>query len=343
MRYVGLTLAAFALLTMGGSLVQASSLSPVDVQNSALSGGTTSNALLNSNGGLGVSGFESASGDSGASLWLRARDIGEDPGQHDGSQFVVDPTTMTSGNFRIDFQFTPRSGDTLSGGSDLHLGTGEDAQFNNYFLQLEVDSDPGESSQDWGTSSPLLVFDNDDSDHQYVRSPNGDIDDRNDDGDTDDPNETDWEDSSTTNDAGNTIPPDDQGEEITDGSWDDGDSMVVDGITQRGGTTVDFAGSGDLPAWVVVNSWKPEWIPNGSGGFPFTTPTSPGFYDIRLTAYDAEGEPGNWTLGGEVASLTSRTHVTPTPTGGAVGLVMFGMLASGGRRWSRRRREAEAA
>jgi len=290
--------AASATIAVAGSALHAAS---VDVINE---NGITSNQLLNSNGGLGSTGFQTSSAN-GVSLWLRARDQGDDPGPINSSgQFVIQPSTLDTGKFRIDFQFTPEDGDTLPGGS----------QFNNYQLMLQVDDDPT-AGVNYATSPKFVVFDDNDGDAtQYVRSPNGDIDDRNDDGDTNDPNETAWETSFTTNDAGNPIPADDQGESITDGSWDDGDSLVIDGITQRGGTTVDFTGSGTLPEWVVVNSWKPEWVPGGG----FSTPSGPGLYDIKLSVFDDSGTT-------ELASLESTVQVVPSPTAALAGLGLIGL------------------
>jgi len=237
--------------------------------------------LLSSYGGLSSDNFVTATNNT-VSVWLRARNA--------SSSNTIDPTPDSNNQYKLagpdvddfafEFQFTPAGNDTVAG--------------TNYWLKLEIDGDPS-SATDFtsaGVTFSQWIFDDNDNNGKYVRSPNGDIDDRNDDGDTDDPGETAWETC------------DDTGELITDGSWDDGDSMVIDGLAFRNGPnsdgTVQFTGSGDLPEYVVVNSWKPKWWIGEPG---------PGLYDLKFTAYD--GDPDNG--GALLASVDARAQVVPEP------------------------------
>lgn len=252
----------------------------VDVTNDQLGSGI----LLNSNGGLFNTGFDSVS-NNGVSLWLRVRDKAEDPGTKSGGVFQIDSGVALAENYRIDFQFTPKTSDIVPSGTS--------PSFTNYQLQLEVDTDPTAGVSFEGDAK--IVFDDDDSDGQWEKSPNGDIDSRDDD-------------TITGNTSGENAfeSGDDQQELLLDGSWDDGDSLVIDGVTERGGLTVDFNNANY--DYVVVNSWKPEWAPGVTD-----TPTATGLYDVRLTVFDASGTT-------QIAQLDSQ-YTIPEPT---TALIMAG-------------------
>jgi len=302
------------------SLAATAHAAQVDVTNG---NGTIGNQLLNSYGGLGSTGFQTTSYN-GLSLWLRMRDIDETPGTINTSDnFEIDQQTGLDGDLRIDFQFTPKDGDTLASTSPVSSG----GQFNNYQLMLQFDSDPG-TGVTYATSPKYVVFDDDDGDNNFVKSPNGDIDDRNDDGVAEESTP-----SSVNSDGWETN--DDQEELFADASWDDGDSLVIDGVADKTAPANDGSGlvnfvlsagssrdSDNLPEWVVVNSWKPEWIPGGG----YTTPTEPGLYDVKITAFN---EAGN----SELASHTSTLEVVPEPAS----LALIGL---GGLALLRRRRRA---
>ena len=114
-----------------------------------------------------------------------------------------------------------------------------------------------------------------------------------------------------------------------DSSWDDGDSVVIDGVTTRGGQTVDFASdvftSSDMPEYVVSQSWNADWnFANFSLlGDDFGGPVDEGFYDIRLSVFDEFG-------GTELAAGTITANVVPAP--GSLALVGLGGLVGARRR-----------
>ena len=114
-----------------------------------------------------------------------------------------------------------------------------------------------------------------------------------------------------------------------DSSWDDGDSVVIDGVTTRGGQIVDFASDvftdTQMPEYVVSQSWNAQWdFPNFSLlGDDFGGPVDEGFYDIRLSVFDEFG-------GTQLASGTITANV-PAPTTAAI-------LGLGGLAAARRRR-----
>lgn len=294
-----------AVLACGASVHAAE----VDVTNG---NGTIDNQLLNSYGGLSSDNFQTASSDD-VSLWLRARMQSQQAVINSNDHFEIQPDDLTtnSDEFRIDFQFTPKDGDALASTSPVSDG----GQFNNYQLMLQFDSDPT-SGVNYGTATPkYVVFDDDDNNGQYVKSPNGDIDDRDDDT-TNSPNtDSAWE----TND--------DKEELTQDASWDDGDSLVINGVAERNGE-VDFVlntssdrDSENLSEWVVVNSWRPEWVPGGN----FSTPEDPGLYNVKLSVFNEAGTT-------ELASLESTVEVVPEPA--SIALLGLGGLAL----LSRRRR-----
>ena len=276
-----------------GTVTQSALAADIDVVNNT---GTISNQILSSNGGLSSTGFTTAS-NNGVSLWLRVRDKGPGTAVLSSNTFTLEQNPT----IQFEFQFTPQAGDTLPGGG----------QFNNYQFMIQWDDDPT-AGVNYATSPKYIVFDDDDNDTQYVKSPNGDIDDRD-----DDPNNGPNTDSPYE-------PGDDQEELFLDASWDDGDSLIIDGVTVRGGNTVDFISNGfvgTLPEWVVVNSWRPQWVPGGG----FTSPTDPGLYNVQLTVFD---ETGATTL----ASLESTVHIVPEPTS-------LALLALGGLTMIRRCRD----
>jgi len=119
-----------------------------------------------------------------------------------------------------------------------------------------------------------------------------------------------------------------------DASWDDGDSVVIDGVTTRGGSTVDFGSSvfseADLPAYVVSNSWNAQWdFPNFSLlGDDFGGDVAPGLYDVRLTV---SGINPDGSIGSAIASVEITAEVVPAPSGLAV-LSLCGLTAMRRRR-----------
>jgi len=160
---------------------------------------------------------------------------------------------------------------------------------NEYFLELALDNDPSSAVSYADNTLTAKVFD-DDSDDELLDSGRGDL---------------------------------------PDGSWDDGDSVVIDGITERGGNTVDFqatSGTPDpLPEFVVVNSWLARWnfsnfslLGDDFGGAP-----GPGQYNIRLTAFNDD----NGSVGSELASVEITAQVVPTPSAVLGGMMLLGGLA----------------
>jgi len=235
----------------------------VDIQNQALSGGTTSNAILSSNGGLSVDQFKGVENNN-VSLWLRARNRGDQgPMARVGDTFKIrpdaNPSTTDNDDFSFEFQFSPEDGSLTD---------------DNYWLELKVDGDPG-AATDFTTLGATLsapIFDAD---------------------------------------------------SIDGNSWDDGDSLVIDGVTSRGGNTVDFAKAisssrdeNNLPEYVVVNSWLPKW------GFLLDGTPGPGLYDITLNAYSDDPN----TTGTLLATNTITAQVVPTPAALPAGLALMGLL-----------------
>jgi len=127
------------------------------------------------------------------------------------------------------------------------------------------------------------------------------------------------------------------------GSWDDHDSLVIDGDTERGEGNntyprqeVSFEGSSrdrtTLPDWVLVNSWTPEWDFLGTGEV-----FGLGLYDLELTASEYSGG----SQGEEVASQTITTKVAPLPSSVWGGVALLS-LAGGGAVVRRMRRTSAA-
>lgn len=91
--------------------------------------GTIPNQFMSSNGGLSSDSFAGTEAN-GVSVWLRARNEGDQaPISRVGDLFKIrEATGANSDRFSIDFQFSPRDGDTTIN--------------SNYFLSLRLDNDP---------------------------------------------------------------------------------------------------------------------------------------------------------------------------------------------------------
>ena len=91
--------------------------------------GTIPNQFMSSNGGLSSDSFAGTEAN-GVSVWLRARNEGDQaPISRVGDLFKIrEATGANSDWFSIDFQFSPRDGDTTIN--------------SNYFLSLRLDNDP---------------------------------------------------------------------------------------------------------------------------------------------------------------------------------------------------------
>lgn len=106
-----------------------------------------------------------------------------------------------------------------------------------------------------------------------------------------------------------------------DRSWDDGDSVAIDGVTSRDSGIVQFnnptgSRSSNLPEYVVANSWLAEWdfstfslLGDDFGGAP-----GPGFYDIALTAFeDNSGSVGNALASTQITAQVGNPTSVPIP------------------------------
>jgi len=121
------------------------------------------------------------------------------------------------------------------------------------------------------------------------------------------------------------------------GFWDQGDSLVEDGVTQRGGAAVEFNNptndrdSGNLPGYVVVNSWKSGWqfLLGDDIGAP-----RDGLFDLRLTAY----ADNNGLMGSQLAQVQVTADVAPIPLPAAGWLLLTAVGGLGVA--ARRRRKA---
>jgi len=259
---------------------------PVDIANA---NGTIADQFMSSNGGLSSTNFAGTEAN-GVSVWLRARNQGDQgPVSRTGNVFEIREASGAAGDrFAFEFQFSPRDGDDTDA---------------NYFLKLELDSDPGAGVSFGDNTNTFFgkVFDAD-SDDELL-------------------------------DAGRATG------SAADRSWDDGDSVAVDGVTARTSGVVAFdnpTGSrdaGNLPAYVVANSWLAEWdFPSFSLlGDDFGGAPGPGFYDIALTAFDVA--PGTMDVGQELASVQITAQVgQPVPAPAALLLLGPGLLALGAAR-----------
>jgi hypothetical protein len=106
-----------------------------------------------------------------------------------------------------------------------------------------------------------------------------------------------------------------------DGSWDDGDSLVEDGVTVRGGNIVSFQSfraGGLAPDYVVVNSWTPEF------GFLGGTALGAGLWDFKLEVFELNGAgdgPGTFLAGTQITA-----KVVPMPTASVLGAAGLGLV-----------------
>jgi hypothetical protein len=284
----------------------------VDVTNG---NGTIPDQLLSSYGGLSSTNFVTDTNGQ-VSVWLRARNANSSDTVNlvpDNNNRYVLAKPNTTSDFSFEFQFTPASDDVVMS------GTGAGVVGSNYWLKLEIDGDPsaGVDFTGAGVTFSSWVFDDDDGDGQFVKSPNGDIDDRDDDltnGTTD----SSWESG------------DDREELTADSSWDDGDSLIIDNTAVRNGPVsfTGFApnGSSNLPEYVVVNSWRPKWWVENAVA-------SGGLYDLQLSVYNGDPDVDGTA---ELASVRAQAKVVPEPlTMLAVGSAVVGL---GG--YIRRRRRA---
>lgn len=254
--------------------------------------GTIDDQFMSSNGGLSSDDFAGTE-DNGVSVWLRARNQGDQgPVARTGDVFQIrEATGADDDRFSIEFQFSPRDGDTTSN--------------SNYFLKLALDNDPG-AGVNFGANTNTFfarVFDSDTDDE--------------------------------------LLDPGRESGSAADRSWDDGDSVAIDGLTTRGGSIVQFANptgsrdSGNLPEYVVANSWLAEWdfdsfslLGDDFGGAP-----GPGFYDVSLTAFeDTNG------VGEELASVQITAQVgEPVPAPASWVLMLAGLLSLAASASKRRR------
>jgi len=261
--------------------------------------GTIDDQFMSSNGGLSSDGFAGSTAN-GVSVWLRARNQGDQgPVSRVGNIFRIrEATGANQDRFAFEFQFSPRDGDTR--------------ETSNYFLSLQLDSDPGTGVSFGDNTNTFFgrVFDDNGEDELL-----------------------------------------DSGREsgtAADRSWDDGDSVAIDGDTSRDSGVVEFADASDerdpndLPAYVVANSWLAEWdfssfslLGDDFGGAP-----GPGFYDIALTAFeDSDGEQGD-----ELASVQITTQVgQPVPEPSLGWLLATGGVLLIGTTVQRRRRPGSLA
>jgi len=217
------------------------------------------------------------------------------------------PVSRSGDLFRIR-EATGAAGDRFSFEFQFSPRDGDTPSNSNYALKLELDSDPG-----MGVS----FGDNTNTFFGKVFDPDGD---------------------DELLDAGRA-----SGTEA-DRSWDDGDSVAIDGVTERDSGIVEFdnpTGSrdaGNLPEYVVANSWLVEWdfasfslLGDDFGGAP-----GPGFYDIGLSAFELDAE--SMGAGEPLASVQITTQVgEPIPAPQTLILFATGLLALGGSRRRLRR------
>ena len=261
-------------IAAAASLASSANAGTVDIVNANNAFGSEPGTPLHSNGGLDPNNF-SEFHTNGVSLALRAREgtLPSTAPSSMGGQNVYN--VGSGGQFSIDFNFIPRAGDTTS---------------DNYFLRMELDSDPSAGTNFAGGLNTFegFVFDAD-SDDELLDS------------------------GRTSN-----MP--------ADISWDDGDSVAIDGVTTHGGMVDDFAwtngnAAGNEPAYVVSNSWQAQWdFANFSLlGDDFGGDLPVGLYDIRLTVLNMDGA--------ELAGGSITAQVVPMPTPAMLGAAGLGGLA----------------
>lgn len=285
------TFAVVAAVTAlaGFATVSSAMAAQVDITN-ANGSASFPDLLLNSNGGLSSDQFAGTT-DNGVSVWLRARNKGDQgPVSRSGNTFKIREDSGTQAdNFMIDFQFSPKQFDTTN---------------SNYFLELRLDNDPS-SSVNFGANTNdfvAMVFDSDGDDELLDSGrSSGTASDRSwDDGDSVP------KDLVTTRETGSGVPPDE----------------AVDFQVSSGSRN-----PANLPDYVVVNSWAAEWnfsdfslLGDDFGGAPGT-----GLYDISLTAF----EDDSGAMGSELASVQITAQVGEVPVPSSIALLGTALLGTG--------------
>lgn len=211
------------------------------------------------------------------------------------------PVERDGDTFRIR-EATGADGDRFSLEFQFSPRDGDTRENSNYFLRLDLDNDPSQAVNFGANTNTFFarVFD-DDGDDELVDSGR-----------------------STGTPGGR--------------SWDDGDSVAIDGTSERGGEEVDFnnptGDRGNLPSYVVANSWLAEWdfsnfslLGDDFGGAP-----GPGFYDLSLSAFeDAQGEPGEELASVQITAQVGQPVPAPAPwLLLAAGLAFLGLFRRSG-------------
>lgn len=301
--HIGRTSALLAISTLIGSIgVTTVQAAQVDITNG---NGSTPNQFMSSNGGLSSDNFFGTEAN-GVSVWLRARNKGDQgPVSRNGNVFTIrEDSGAEADRFAFEFQFSPMNGDVF--------GTDQ------YQLSLELDSDPSSAvSFTPDNTFAASIFDNDGGDANDLTRYDSSTFPGSFPGSPDDSGEDD-ELSNSQRTMGN----------VQTRSWDDGDSLAVDGFTNRTSGVVNFnnptgSRSGTLPNFVIANSWLADWDFTGFStlGDDFNGAPPAGLYDIRLTAFDAAGD--------ELASTEITANVGDVPSPGTTVLFVTGLLGLG--------------
>jgi len=309
---LGRILAATAL---GALSVSAAGASQVDITNDS---GTIDDQFLSSTGGLDSDQF---TGDiaNGVSVWLRARNNrfnpaggGDNPTVSPGSVSTNSSATYTlnapadpnKDGFSFEFQFSPRDGDTVAD--------------SNYFLELALDKDPAANTNfESDNIFSGVIFDDDDNDGNKLREDG-----------TPDRNVVDSGEVDELLDSGRFGS---TAVSAVNRSWDDGDSVLIDGVSKRGDpNAVDVIfnnPTGDritdnLPEYVVANSWRAGWdFPDFSLlGDDLGAPSN-GLFDLRLTAFEFAGGQ----IGNQLAQVQVTADIAPVPVPAALPLLLAGL------------------